>query len=114
MGARPPEEIRHFILDGSFEGHEYHYKLALAVGQSGAAAAPNNKKFDPLNIPRVRGSDDAETDLGWTLRFYEESPEYRYVSDGDPNRISVPEEYKDNVNLDSLGDKELYVYSVES
>lgn len=104
------EEVREYALKGEFEGRTYEYALAIREGVSGASAAPNHVDFDTINIPRVRGSDNANTDLGWSLRYYRENRSALYISDGDPNTISVPEKYKDKVNMDSLGDKTLNIY----
>ncbi len=109
-GVRPRDNLLGYTISGEYDGRKYNYALGIKEGQTGASAAPNHKKFDPLNFPRVRGSDNAETDLGWQLRYFEKHPELRYISDGFPNRISVPKKYEGNVNMDSIGDKELYVY----
>lgn len=110
FGVRPKEELRHLSLKGSYDGTEYNHIWALKEGKSTGSSAPNHIDFDPLNIPRVRGSNNAITDLGWCLDYYEEHPELRYISDGDPDRISVPQEYLKYVEKESLNDKILYVY----
>lgn len=114
FGKRPTEELRAYGLNGSFEGLEYTYAIALREGQSGASSSPNHIKYDPLNIPRVRGSNDENTDLGWQLEQYKTMPELKYISDGDPNTISVPKDYEGNVNKESLGNKKLNIYSASN
>ena len=47
--------------------------------------------------------------MHWFLDHYDENPEYRFVSDGNPYTVSVPRELLHNVNMDSLGDKTLLV-----
>lgn len=113
FGERPKEELRHLIEKGSYNSKEYSYKIGLREGPSGPFVPINHIKFDPLNVPRVRGSRGEEGDLGWYLEYYEKHPEYRYISDGNPNRIAIPKSEEENVNKDSLGDKELYVYTIE-
>lgn len=112
-GDRPVTELRPYALKGEYEGHSYHYAWAMRAGQSSASCVPNHVNFDSLNIPRVRGSDNTETDLGWLLRHFQEHPEQRYVSDGNPDTIAVPAEYAENVNMDSLGDKKLLLYDAD-
>jgi len=109
-GERPLKAFYDYILNGTFDGSAYHYQVAVREGQSSSASAVNRVGFDPINVPRVRASDNQETDLGWTLRQYETHPELRYISDGDPDRIAVPKEYADNVDKNSLNGKELYLY----
>ena len=55
-----------------------------------------------------------EGDLGWYFDYYEKHPEYRYISDGNPNRIAINKEDEDNINKDSLNNKELYLYTIEN
>ncbi|NLK97852.1 MAG: polysaccharide deacetylase family protein [Epulopiscium sp.] len=113
FGERPKEELRHLIEKGSYNSKEYSYKIGLREGPSGPFVPINHIKFDSLNVPRVRGSRGEEGDLGWYLEYYEKHPEYRYISDGNPNRIAIPKSEEENVNKDNLGDKELYVYTIE-
>ena len=113
FGLRPKEDIRHFALSGSSEGVSYNHKWALNVGQSGRSSAPNNVRFDPLNIPRVRSTNYAVTDLGWSFTHYDQNPHLKYISDGDPGKISVPSDQIAKLDKDTLGDKILYIYDVE-
>jgi peptidoglycan/xylan/chitin deacetylase (PgdA/CDA1 family) len=113
-GERPVLELRQYVLDGIYDGMEYHYKWALKEGQNGASAAPNRSNFDPLAVPRVRGTATAPTDLGWYFDYYSQHPGARYISDGNPNVIAIPESAVENLNLDSLGAKDLLVYEETS
>jgi peptidoglycan/xylan/chitin deacetylase (PgdA/CDA1 family) len=108
-GSRPVEELRAYVLDGEYDGANYHYDGALSVGMSGTHSTPGNKNFDLLNIPRARGSDDAETDLWDRLRFFDENPEYKYVSDGNPKTVVVPQEYEHNIDYEYFSKTELEV-----
>lgn len=112
FGIRPADDLKKLVLDGTYNGKAYHYDFALREGMSEASNIPNRNGYDVLNIPRARGSStkDETTDLWGRLRLYETNPEYRYISDGNPNRIAVPKQYEDNVNKESIGDKELFVY----
>ena len=110
FGIQPAQDLIYYLRDGEYEGHSYHYDFALCVGQSGSPSAPNRVDFAPFNMPRVRASNNEDTDLGWSFDFFEQHPEYRYVSDGDPQTIVVPEAYNENVNENSLGNKNLILY----
>ncbi|MDR1687215.1 MAG: polysaccharide deacetylase family protein [Clostridiales bacterium] len=112
FGIRPKEEFHSFALSGEFEGIKYNYAAAFREGQSVSPSAPNRNGFDVLNLPRVRGSDNEETDLGWTLRSFRDNPDLKYVSDGDPNKISVPEVYAENIDYASVSGKEVVVYEL--
>ncbi|MDR1537869.1 MAG: polysaccharide deacetylase family protein [Clostridiales bacterium] len=110
FGIRPKEELRNYILSGSYEGRPYSYAFGVREGQSGPPSALNRNGFDPLNVPRVRGSNDEATDLGWHLELYSQNPQGRYISDGDPNTVCVPEESAESINMDSLDGKQLIIY----
>lgn len=114
FGERPIEELRYLIEKGSYNDKEYTYKIGLREGPSGPFVPVNHIKFDAFNVPRVRGSVGEEGDLGWYFDYYEKHPEYRYISDGNPNRIAINKEDEDNINKDSLNNKELYLYTIEN
>ena len=76
-----------------FEGFDYHgqhYALtgALMVGAN-PAPSPVDGEFDPYWIPRIRGSQE---ELDKWFGFAEENPGIIYVSDGNPEAITIPEE----------------------
>lgn len=109
-GIRPKEDMRELALNGEYTEKAYSYQWALRAGPSNASAVPNHIKFDPLNIPRVRGTNNEKMDLWWFLDYYKENPHLKYVSDGDPKTISVPKGNENLVNKDNLGDKNLNLY----
>lgn len=114
LGERPIDELKPYIANGKYiiedKTFDYHYSVGLREGQSGASSAPNNIKYDPYNLPRARGSEGEDTDLWWQFKYYENNPNKKYISDGNPNIITVPKEYENNVNKESLNKKELYLY----
>jgi peptidoglycan/xylan/chitin deacetylase (PgdA/CDA1 family) len=83
---------RELALRGSWDGQAYSYDGVFTVG-SEPAPSPFSIKFDPLSIPRIesqplRGDEDLGS--GYWLNFLRLNPEQRFVSDGDPRRISFP------------------------
>ena len=76
-----------------FEGFDYdgkHYQSigALMVGAN-PGPSPENSYFDPYWIPRIRGSRDQ---IDQWFRFAEDNPGILYVSDGNPDTITVPQQ----------------------
>ena len=74
-----------------FEGFDYngtHYSSigALMVGAN-PGPSPEDQDFDPYWIPRIRGSRDQ---IDKWFRFAEDNPGILYVSDGNPDTITVP------------------------
>lgn len=92
--------------NGSYEGYSYSHKAVLKVGAN-PAVSPNNHGFDPLSLPRVQAS---TKELGKWLEYFRKHPEERYISDGNPLTIALPEEKAELLNKESIGDKELIIY----
>jgi len=69
-----------------------------------------SKDFNPLSTHRVRASgiNPVDCDLAWWLKNL--SREEQYISDGDPNTVTVPKKNEDKVDKDKLKDKSsLYI-----
>jgi peptidoglycan/xylan/chitin deacetylase (PgdA/CDA1 family) len=76
-----------FAHRGSASGVRYDYGGVMLVGAN-PAPSPFAADWDPFNIPRIRswhGRTDYDEDY-WMPRL----ANTRYVSDGDPSRISYP------------------------
>ena len=115
FGIRPRPHLRHYALMGEYNGIPYSYPWALRVGNTGVPAMPYHINFDPSNVSRVVASDESTyyrivPDLGHLLRRFEKYPHLRFISDGDPNTITVPRELVHYVNLHSLEGRTLVVY----
>ncbi len=89
FGARPaaPQAAR----TGTFQGRSYALKAFLLVG-AGPAPSPHDPAFDPYRLPRIQVVDPAiepRSTFAFWLRYFDDHPEQRYVSDGDPSRITA-------------------------
>ena len=49
-------------------------------------------------------------DFGYLMRFFQRYPHLRFISDGDPNVLTVPECNLHLVNMENIGNMELVVY----
>ena len=115
FGIRPRASLRHYALQGEYYGVPYSYAWALRVGNTGVPAVPHHVNFDPSNVSRVVASDDSTyyyivPDLGHLLRVFEQNPRLRFISDGDPDVVTVPRHLEHLVNTYSLGHRQLVVY----
>lgn len=92
---------RDLAYSGESEGDEYHHEGVLLVG-AGPAPSPFSTEFDPLAIPRIRSSawEGGEPNFGsdYWLDWFDDNPERRYVSDGDPTRVSFPADLADDLD----------------
>ncbi len=91
LGSLPHEP--QLVVRGSWRGTSYGPYAVMLVGAN-PAPSPYSRDFDRAAVPRIRSSQlpwPAESDLafGDWMRRFEQSPETRYVSDGDPNSIAV-------------------------
>lgn len=111
-GAGPKdEEVYKYVIQGSFEGTEYHNKAILLVGANPAKPF-YHKDTNMARIPRIRASEMETEGVGlydW-LEYFEKHPEERFISDGDPNTISFPAELEEFLDMDRKGDKIIQPY----
>lgn len=105
----PSKELVQYVIKGEFEGVTYDNKAIMEVGWD-PAQSPFSTKFDPFSTHRVRSSgiDPVDQDLAWWLENMKRSNQF--VSDGDPDTITVPEDYEDLVDQERLGGRKLVVY----
>ena len=78
-------------LDGHWDGEAYHFGAVFLSGAE-PSVSPFSSKFDPSEIRRIAVFHDKRTrfaDAYW-LNQLEQHPEERYISDGDPTKISFP------------------------
>ena len=77
---------RTLAVRGVWNGISYNNRAVLLVGAS-PALSPDRVGFDPLALPRIQAIPQ-QLDL-W-LNALDHGTHQRYVSDGDPNRITFP------------------------
>ena len=105
----PSKDLQQFVVKGVFEGVEYENKAIVEVGWD-PALSPVNVKFNPLSIHRVRASGitPVEADLAWWLE--QEKKDAQYISDGNPDTVTVPRSKESTVDSTKLNGKKLIVY----
>lgn len=109
FGERPDEMS--YIIEGSYEGTAYHNEGILLVGAN-PAPSPFSVNFNPAALPRVRASEMETDGMGlydWLERL-RDNPERRYISDGNPATVAVPEELAGQVEQERLAGKSLLTY----
>ncbi|MDF2891713.1 MAG: polysaccharide deacetylase [Clostridia bacterium] len=110
-GIAPKDEKFQYAVTGEYEGIKYNNRAILRVG-SNPAPAPNHVKYDTTRLPRVRASELNTGGVGMYdyLASFEKHPDKKYISDGNPDTIVIPEEEKENISNDRVGDKQLITY----
>ncbi len=87
-----PKDVS-WALRGSGKGTSYSHDAILKVS-GGAAPSPFSRAFDPVRLPRIQA---IEAELKYWLRHFEQRPAERFVSDGDPDVVTVPAALQDRV-----------------
>lgn len=87
-----PRELG-WAVEGRVDGVAYRHDAILMVA-GGPAPSPFARGFDPLRLPRIQA---VERELAFWLRHFQQRPEERFVSDGDPAVVTVPSGHRDRL-----------------
>ncbi len=109
-GDVPDDSRKAVLASGEYEDFKYGF-------DAGLIASPNFKnstlmysnEFDRYKMGRYRGTDNATYDLMFKVRQDEIHPEDKFISDGNPDVVTILEEDFNEVNLDALNGKKLVV-----
>lgn len=114
FGSKPKDpSLYTYLIEGEHEGESYQHIAILEVGWD-PYKSPYNKDFDFTKIRRVRASETKVDGVGiydW-MRTFDNGGRLRYISDGDPNIITVPEGFQDKLVSEVKG-KTIRTYSLE-
>lgn len=104
------ETLRQYVVKGEYQGTSYENGAIMLVGANPANPSTSSK-FDAMKTPRVRvsGIMEEDTDLNWWLKGHI-SVEQQYISDGDPNTITVPKAKENLIDASRLNNKKIKVY----
>jgi peptidoglycan/xylan/chitin deacetylase (PgdA/CDA1 family) len=91
MGSYP-SDIR-WTIEGAEGQNSYRHDAILMVA-GGAASSPYARTFDPYHLPRIQA---VESELARWFSHFDRNPQERYVSDGNPELITVPKGSGDKV-----------------
>ena len=87
-----PKEVN-WAVNGTAKGTSYRHEAILMVA-GGAAPSPFARSFDPVRLPRIQA---VENDLRYWLNHFDRTPADRYVSDGNPDSVTIPAAQKDKL-----------------
>lgn len=108
-GLHPVEGLKGYVEKGGYEGTDYRHQAIVLVGAE-PALSPVTVKSNPLALRRVRSSglDPVDYDLAWWLKKL--TREQQYVSDGNPDTVTVPKAKESEVDPAKLQEKKLITY----
>ncbi len=104
------KNLKDYVIKGNYQGLAYKHSAIMLVGAN-PSPSPVSTKFDPLALPRVRstGQKPVECDLKWWVDTLEKGSS-QYISDGNPDTVTVPKEKQKNVDMSKLNGKQLITY----
>lgn len=77
-----------FLKAGEWGGMSYSY-IGNAAAWGGPNVSPHDSAFEPYHVSRLEVTD---TSLDHWLTYFEQHPHDYYVADGDPQRVTVPQQ----------------------
>lgn len=110
-GSNPKDEYESVMLEGEYEGNKYKTIAVLDVGWR-----PSYSPFDTLtdftSLYRVTASEISVDNCGMNDYFkqYEENKRERFISDGNPDVVTIPKRHEKYLNMDIVGDKVVNIY----
>jgi hypothetical protein len=93
-----------------YKGQHYEWDAALLVGAN-PTASPLSTDYDPYAMARIQAFDE---ELDKWFEVFAEQPGILYVSDGDPNTVTVPNDLHPwlvgTLDKSRIGDRKLVRY----
>lgn len=93
-----------------YEGRQYSWRCALQIGAN-PATPPIANTYDPYAIARIQAFDE---ELNKWFEVFETDPGILYVSDGDPNTVTIPNDLHpwlvDTLDESKIGSRTLVRY----
>lgn len=110
-GSNPKEEFASNILEGEYEGNKYKTIAVLDVGWR-PAYSPFDTLTDFTSLYRVTASEINVDNCGIYDYFksYENNKRERFISDGNPDVLTIPKRHEQYLNMDMVGEKLVNIY----
>ncbi|HHZ02656.1 MAG TPA: polysaccharide deacetylase family protein [Tissierellia bacterium] len=110
-GSNPKDEYLEWVLEGEYEGNKYNTIAVLDVGWR-----PAYSPFDILtnfnSLYRVTASEIDVDNCGMYDYFkqYEENKRERFISDGNPDVVTIPKRHEEYLNMEIVENKIVNIY----
>lgn len=102
-GGSMTKNYKEQVYSGTYDGFKYENKSVVLLYGSSPELSPINKELDLKNLSRVRvaGKDKVDKDFDYWIKYFDEHPEEKYVSDGDPMTFVIDKGDADKVKAGS-------------
>lgn len=110
-GSNPKDEYIADMMEGEYEGSNYKNIAVLDVGWR-PSYSPFDTCNDFTNLYRVTASETKVDGCGMYDYFkqFAENKRDKFISDGNPEVVTIPKKYEEYINMDIVGDKILNIY----
>lgn len=110
-GSNPKEEFVSNMLEGEYEGNKYNTIAVLDVGWR-PAYSPFDTLTDFTSLYRVTASEINVDNCGIYNYFksYENNTRERFISDGNPDVVTIPKRHEAYLNMAMVGEKLVNIY----
>lgn len=107
--GQPSKDLQGFVIQGEYQGVQYQNSAIMEVGWD-PTVSPVSTIFNPLSIHRVRASGikPVQADLAWWLQNLSRNDQY--ISDGNPDTVTIPKGKEADIDNNRLNGKKLVVY----
>ena len=110
-GSNPKREFVTNMLEGEYDGNKYKTIAVLDVGWR-PAYSPFDILTDFTSLYRVTGSEINVDNCGIYDYFkaYENNTRERFISDGNPDVVTIPKRHEAYLNMDMVGERLVNMY----
>ncbi len=110
-GSNPKEEFKNSVLEGEYGGNKYKTIAILDVGWR-PAYSPFDTLTDFTKLYRVTASEINVDNCGIYDYFksFEKGSRERFISDGNPDVVTIPKRHEQYLNMDIVGDRIVNIY----
>lgn len=95
-GGGRTKTYEEYMTNGEYDGMKYGNKSIVSIYNSFPAKSPIDKELKLTNLPRIKANDEKEG-IDYWIKYFDEHPEERYISDGDASTFRINETDKENV-----------------
>ena len=100
-----PKNIK-LVSSGKYNNISYKNIAGLLVGAN-PSFSPNSNKFNPLILPRIQA---IQTELDKWLGMFNKNKNYRYISDGNMETITITKDFSQYLKPELKNNKNLVIY----
>jgi uncharacterized protein YxeA len=96
-GGSMTKKFQDKVYSGTYEGFNYENKAVVSIFSSFPAKSPISNEVDLMKLPRIKVSDE-DKNLEYWIKYFDEHPEEKFISDGDVTTFRINKNDENAVN----------------